>query len=71
MSAVPTKSQHDGFKCAVTEMWNPGGMIEKAREAAANGTLGDFFKQLFAQFGPILGQILVSLLAGLIHVPTP
>ncbi len=48
----------------------PGGYLDQARAAQAQGILSDFFQKLMTTLGPIIGQIIIQFLSGLIpHVP--
>lgn len=66
-----SKPSHESLGHVLSRIHGKNGLLEQARKAQAGGTLGDFFKQLLATLGPMLGPIIMALLASLLHIPLP
>lgn len=71
--AHASHQDHQKFADALGSIYAKGGLLQQAQEAKllGDGAFAQFIKQLLAQFGPLLGQLLAGLLGGLIHIPLP
>lgn len=63
--------QHRQMEAAMSQVYADKGLLDQAYQARAigDGAFLQFIKGLLAQYGPLIGPILVSLLGNILHLP--